>query len=352
MIPSRWECGSEFHWPELESPEPDPARDALAGRELRRFATGRAALVAVARASGARRLWIPSYFCPEVTEALASAVPVALYPDAPAPGSAPVCDRAKAGEAVLVVNTFAIRRCPVAPVPAGVITIEDHTHDPISTWAGQSTADYCVASLRKAVPVPDGAIAWSPAGATLPPEPPLREEADQRKLTAMVLKRLYLRGYAVAKDTFRALAIEAEAGLAQTTAMSRLSAELWTRLPLSRWRRAREENLAAFRTALGDSPGVSVTQGLGSGEPPFSILLSFDDPARRDRVRAALIAARIYPAILWDLSGAPVREGIRPEDRRRARTLLSVHCDARYATQDMARVAACVAEALRSRPGG
>lgn len=346
MMPSRWEHGSEFHWAALEDPQPDPARDALASRALRRYATGRAALAAAVRASGARRLWIPSYFCPEVSEALEREVPLAVYPDLPEPNTAPACPSAQPGDAVLWVNTFAIRQPPSSPVPSGVITIEDHTHDPLSSWAQHSAADYWVASLRKTMPIPDGAVAWSPTGAHLPAEVPPDEAPDLRKLTAMVLKGLYLRGHAVAKDEFRALAIAGETALAECTAMSRLSAELWTRLPLSRWRSVRADNHGTFVRALGVTPGVRVLQGRGPAEPPFSVLLSFDEPAARTRVRAALIAARIYPAILWDLASAPSRAGVTEHDRHRSQILLSLHCDARYGAADMERVAACVRAAI------
>ena len=42
------------------------------------------------------------------------------------------------------------------------ILVEDHAHDPASAWATTSTADYAFSSLRKTLPVPDGAILWSP----------------------------------------------------------------------------------------------------------------------------------------------------------------------------------------------
>ncbi len=346
MTQPRWEHGSEFHWPGLDAPEPDPARDALVGRDLHRFATGRAAMAAAIRGSGAPRLWIPSYFCPEVSEALEAIVPLEVYADGPDAQAAPVCTQAQPGDAVLVVNTFAIRPRPRVSLPAGVITIEDHTHDPLSSWALGSTADYCVASLRKTMPVPDGGIAWSPTGATLPPALALDEAADGRRLASMMLKRMYLAGHPVSKQHFRTLAIEAEAALVGATAMSRVSAELWPRLPLSRWRSVRGSNAAAFREALGEVPGVRMLGEPASAQPPLSAMLAFDDPAHRTLVRAAMIERCIYPAILWDLDHTPVRRGIRAEDRQRSRTLLSVHCDARYGAADMARVAACVREAM------
>ena len=39
-----------------------------------------------------------------------------------------------------------------------IVLIEDHIHDPLSDWSQSSNADYAVASLRKTLPVPIGAM--------------------------------------------------------------------------------------------------------------------------------------------------------------------------------------------------
>ena len=73
---------------------------------------------------------------------------------------------------MLAVNFFGIRKGKAwqdwLSQHKDIILIEDHTHDPFSTWAQQSTAHYAMASLRKTLPIPDGAILWSPQKMSLP----------------------------------------------------------------------------------------------------------------------------------------------------------------------------------------
>jgi hypothetical protein len=68
-------------------------------------------------------------------------------------------------DVVLAVNYFGIR----SGEPwrrwhekRSCFLLEDHSHDPVSGWALHSRADYAFSSLRKRMPVPDGAILWSP----------------------------------------------------------------------------------------------------------------------------------------------------------------------------------------------
>src|SRR5262249_44040970 len=94
-----------------------------------------------------------------------------------------------------------------------VTVIEDHTHDPLSDWARASTASYCVTSLRKTLPVPDGAVVWSPRGENLPAPTGDESTAAQWKLVAMILKAAWLSGKTVSKAEFRSLQQTGEVGL-------------------------------------------------------------------------------------------------------------------------------------------
>ena len=73
-------------------------------------------------------------------------------------------------------------------------------------------------------------------------------------------------------------------------------------------------------------------------DAPFAATLLFDSAQLRERVRTALIAERIYAAVLWPLE-APVVTGIPAEHVELSRRLLTLHCDFRYNLHDMARVA-------------
>ncbi len=94
----------------------------------------------------------------------------------------------RAGDAILAVDYFGARHGAAwRAFQAGrqdTLLIEDHSHDPQSTWATSSTADYAFASLRKTMPISDGAILWSPRGRALPADagrPCCRREFDEAR---------------------------------------------------------------------------------------------------------------------------------------------------------------------------
>ena len=188
------------------------------------FSTGRDALCALladicARPAAdcvlpvPRRLWLPGYYCPDVVGTLlplALAVPLELrtYP-APPPGLPDLARIPLApGDLLLLVNLFGLHGASTTPrLPPGVVLIEDHTHDPLSRWARTSTADWCFASLRKTLPLPDGGVVWSPGGRALPRPPVLtlqRRLASLEMLAAMTLRSAQPSGATAAPETIRA----------------------------------------------------------------------------------------------------------------------------------------------------
>jgi hypothetical protein len=164
----------------------------------------------------------------------------------------------------------------------------------------------------------------------------------------MVLKALYLAGHAVQKDDFRKLALAGEEHIADgdVSGMPALTRALVGALPAGAWRQRRAENHAHFRKALEGLDEARVVLRDTEGTVPFSLLLTCATPARRTHIRKRMLEAKIYPAVLWPLD-QPVVAGIQPEDRDLADRILSVHCDFRYAKQDLDRVANVIREASR-----
>jgi hypothetical protein len=348
MHPDRWEIGSHFHWSGLFAPGEAPLVPWSTGSLV---SSGRDALrmtLAVgARAHGWRHLWVPDYFCQQVVAALAqTGLELRVYPDNPL-RRVPDLPDARPGDAILVMNYFGLREGFGALRRDGVGLIEDHSHDPTSAWAFTSGVDFCVASLRKTIPLPDGGVVWSPLGHELPPEP--REGAQRQRtaatrLQAMILKAMYLDGHPVKKADFRAIADRAERDLAvpSVSAMNALSRGVLASFPIDLWRRRRAANHAALVEALAGLGWGQVLGPVGRGGAPFSAALIVDTPERRERVRTRLVDARIYPAVLWPLESPVVAVG--DEARTFSRRMLSIPCDARYETADMRRIA----EVLRS----
>jgi hypothetical protein len=337
-----WEQGSEFHWEDGEpGADDDPEQRFLADVSPLRFSSGRRALLELLAAIslgtpqggalGMPRTWIPSYHCGEVVEFLrAAGVVIAPYPDLPdRPVGAPT--QAEPGDVVLVVNTFGARaRCTASSLRSrDLVVVEDHTHDPSGAWAQTSDADWCLASLRKTLPVPDGALLWSPHGHTGPREPALVERGDGRKLAAMLLKRMYLRGQTIDKPVFRALAIAGEHTITEALGMSGLAAAMWPSFALAERRARRARNLAR----LGERMAGRIRMISGS-----HAILVFDEPHLRERMREHLIANHVYPAILWPAIEWRDHESHAAERDFSAR-MLAIHVDARYSPDDMDRVA-------------
>lgn len=338
----RWEHGSEFHWLDLiptdETAVPLPERAVL-------FGTGRHCLGAIAEELRSRVVHVPDYFCADVSRYLQNVgVEVRSYPDAPnLPYQAP---ETRSGDAVVIVNQFGIRQLSGEAERlrnAGVLVIEDHTHGPSSGWARRSTADFCIASLRKTLPVPDGAMLWSPAGRPLPDAPPLHpahEKAAHQKLSAMLLKRAYLDGCQVDKAGFRDLAVSGERGMqsAEPSGPCVLTRALLEAQPWPGWSTARASNFHEFCSQVGY--GVEVL-GRDLPEAPLACIVVAPDAKVRNEWRAALIQQAIYPAVLWNLDDGPVPAYEASRDLS-ARTLV-IHSDGRYSHTDMRVVADAVA---------
>lgn len=357
-IPERWEHGSEFHWPigthearDTFAPRPWDREDALllgCGRDALRLVIEHGRLV-----HDWRRLWVPSYMCQHVVDTLVqTGIDCAVYHDAP-DRPRPDVDTlgAREGEAVLVVNYFGLRtRSALEGLSLrGASLVVDHTHDPLSPWAREGTADYALASLRKTLPIPEGGALWSPAGHRLPEAPSLTDQralAAESKRTSMMLKGRYLDGESLEKASYRTLASTGESSMAQgpISGISPETRQLLATLPADRWREQRKRNFMTLKEALTSAPGITTLVPQQEG-CPFSAFLVFDEPERRDRVRQVLIRNGCYPAVLWPLDQAAL-DGVPDAHRLLAARSLSVHCDMRYGAEDMGRVAALIREAV------
>jgi hypothetical protein len=359
MNSERWEHGSELHsFPYNSVPQegsPWEAHGLLmgSGRDCLR------ALLFHGRSRrGWRRLWLPGYFCQEVVAALSEILPLVIYDDTPLQASAVLpTELLHRGDVVLWVNFFGLRSGLFTGSGVnGVEVIEDYTHDPWAPGAWGDTADWCVASLRKTLPVPDGGALWSPRGHELPPAVPVTEErqlASLEKLAGMYLKSLYLAGHRVDKEAFRSLAMAGEANIAsgKVSAMPAWTVELLKSFPVRQWREQRSRNFAVLHDGLAGLDGISVLfQSAGADVTwpptqgtPFSCILVCGTPERRETVRRALIMRKVYPAVLWPLE-VPAVQDIPQAAVDLSRRVLALHCDMRYSADDMEHLVEIVRE--------
>ncbi len=313
------------------------------------YADGRQALIHLYQSQGWRRLWVPEYFCYDVIASLKDAgLNLMFYRDWPRNGEVNLYDSINKvvgpSDAVLWVNYFGTRsfRCTEKLSEAAIV--EDHTHDLIGDWPIHSTADWCIASLRKTLPIPEGGMLWSPMGLKLPSAPEVSEE-NERMVTirwnAMKLKARYLIGEAVEKSEFRKGYVETEEYFdhAQVCALDKSSQDYLKRFDIRSWYNQKRENWDLLKDIKKEKVQVICPESIGCY--PFSLVLLFDDPDERDRVRKELIAHQIYPAVLWNVPDAPSCE-VKSFSRR----MLSIHCDARYSAEDIQRMRAIIESIL------
>lgn len=340
MIEQRWEHGSFFALPTLETKNDVARRFDLPG-EQRNYGSGRIALQALIDHGtvhrGWRRLWVPSYYCEDVIEVLEHEnLGIARYHQVP--GQTGVIPQAVEGDVLLRTSYFG---WPVAPIGewSGEV-IDDCSHAP--GFLASSKADFAFASLRKCLPIPDGALAWSPCQHSLPPAPKLDAGHDNlalMRLAAMAKKRAYLNGAPLGKESYRGLEVDTEEGFLARP-LSRMSAWSWSILAgfdVDQWERQRQLNLEAFVGALGDIDGVRLLDPPAAATPMIAVL-QMPNRARRDGLRAELAAASIYTAVLWPPPHDDP-EWYGDQERHFAETTLCVHIDGRYTTGDLERVA-------------
>lgn len=351
---SRWLYTSQFAWVAV----PHRAQPPILPTPFVLFGSGRDALRALvawgAQRRGWRRWWVPSYYCQEVPAAIGAAgAEVLFYQDSPLrPRPLLPETPARRGDVVLVVNYFGLRGREAlrAMAPGRAAIVEDHTHDPWSRWACESQADYCLVSLRKTLPLPDGGALWSPQGHALPAQPPLtpqRLAASWSRLAAMILQRLYLEGHAVDRRALGRLQTDGEDRIASgpVSGPTRFVQRWLPALPWQTWRGQRAANYRQLRDAVAHLPGVRVVgDATDNGSCPFALVLRCDHFALRQRLRARLIAQRVYATVLW-----PIADGGVPllgEAAQLARELLVLPCDFQYGTADLRRVAEAMRQAL------
>lgn len=305
------------------------------------YADGRQALIHLYHSQGWQRLWMPEYFCYDVIASLREAgLNLMFYqdwPDCHADSNTLVAIQSKGlflpKDAILRVNYYGTRSCRSTEKLPVAAVVEDHTHDLLGDWPIHSTADWCVASLRKTLPIPEGGMLWSPMGLKLPEAPKASEENEQIaaiRIEAMKLKARYLAGEAVDKAEFRKRYVETEDYFdhAQVCALDKASQEYLNTFDIRKWYDKKRENWDLMKDIKKKSVRVVIPESVGSY--PLSLVLLFDGSEERDRVRKALIDHQIYPAVLWDVPDTASNEA-----KSFSRSMLSVHCDGRYTADDI-----------------
>lgn len=346
----RWEVGSEFDW--VNDVLLLSASNTLLPEPYELFSTGTAALLSIHSLldnnKGRRlKLHLPSFYCMDVAAKLKTVFDICWYRDIPTQRKTDFNINTSPGDVVLAVNLFGIREGKDWQdwqlQHNDVILIEDHSHDPFSDWAQQSTAHYAIASLRKTLPIPDGANIWSPQKMKLPLAAFEESFGAYKRLTAMLLKRAYLSGANISKDVYRRLDIESQEDLGNDnkSAVSAFTASILSSLNIAEYRRQREANIRQFISLLLTASNPNWTPLFSSwpdGAVPFNSALVCKNQEVRDTLRTYLISQNIFPAIHWPQP----HKGISSNDTLAidlSTRILTIPTDQRYSSDDIIRVA-------------
>jgi hypothetical protein len=349
---ARWEVGSEFHWSDdafaLSSSE------NLFPESYELFSTGTGILLSLERLLKGDRtrlsIHLLTYFCMEVAEKMSGVFDLCWYRDLP---TEPAPDfnslRPLPGDLVLAVNLFGVKEGKSwqnwLTQQEDIILIEDHTHDPFSLWAQQTTAHYAIASLRKTLPIPDGAMIWSGRKMELPRPSQSESPAATQKLTAMLLKRAYLMGADISKDNYRILQMEGEQHLFNDgeRAISTLTKNILLSLNNTEMRTRRETNINNFLEKLILNNKNDYWQPLFTdwkpGSVPFNSILLCKTYQIREELRRFLSSENIFASVHWS---QPV-EKVSSNDTLAfdlSNRLLTIPTDHRYSYHDIEQITA------------
>ena len=219
-------------------------------------------------------------------------------------------------------------------------------------------ADVCIMSLRKALPVVDGAaVVWLDDARPAPALSVAKERLDSyfsSRALAMMLKASHVAdGWGNSRDYLN-LYDQAEAALDRefgaNSGMSGVSRSIVRRLAVGRIRCARRANYTQLVRALHEQDasraGLELLfPELPDGVVPLGCPVAVDE---RDARRERLAARGILTQILWD-SPAEVPQDEFPESWRLSQRILVLPCDQRYSPEHM-EIVARAASTLGSSP--
>ena len=250
------EFGSDFHFIDSYNSGRAHLTDVFRGAIL--LADGRQCVVVLIRQYGWKRIWMPDYFCYEVIDTIKvqTGIEVVFYEDNPLHECQVENLPFKEKDVLLRMNFFGLRgqrNNKTIPCPV----IEDHSHDPFGHWALYSDADWCISSIRKILPLPEGGMMWSPKSHHISIK--LDASGENEKIATirwkgMEMKTAYLKGMAVNKEKFRKHYTETEDWFdsAEPVLIDGRSKDVVTRqLDINLWQGAKRRNWLLLQKRTG-----------------------------------------------------------------------------------------------------
>lgn len=282
-------------------------------------------------------IWLPIYYCPLVKKWLENEFDNILYYDINPFDVNEQIDWTlfSTKDLVLVQNYWGLKKT-VYPKGERPIIVEDHSHGWLTQGCIESKADFCIASLRKTIPVPLGGIAWKPKSSQSNlPFPMVENKTAPISKSSMnyswnhIAKAMELKSQARTeqdKKEFLSTYMNGELYLGENfdiIAVEEKHADFIKSYLFMDLNTFKQKNLDYIKNKL-DSKEDYKFLPYKAGTP-FGLLLIFRDRDAMAHLKKYLIDKSIYPAELWNNNSIPYAY----------KYLLNIHVDFRYQQKDL-----------------
>lgn len=280
--------------------------DTIKDAEL--YASGRSALrsiIPLLKKSGTKTIWLPDFICPSLPIFFKEFFEVKTYPNA-----TPNTLKIDAPDAILFVDFFgATNQIEIENwilKNPQVFSILDATFAPFSSWIKQSNANCIFASLRKLLPIPDGAylklknepprkIASTPSSST--------PEFVAEILSAMILKTLAKNSENSDAKAYRKLFMKGEEKLFNSKTIARISPysfEVLKTLNITKILKSREMQILEFEKSKIAQKLNCQTISPRESQSAFAPALIIEDEATFEQARQMLTTPHNRPCAYWN----------------------------------------------------
>lgn len=291
-------------------------------------------------------IWLPIYYCPLIKKWLENEFSTIRYYEINPFDVNEQLDWSlfSSNDLVLVQNYWGLKKV-IYPKGKRPIIVEDHSHGWLTQGCLESRADFCIASLRKTIPIPLGGIAWKPkkslSNLPFPKVAPTMDTISKSSMNIsweLIEKAMDLKSKANSheeKTEFLSTYMNGELYLGENFDIIPVAtehAQIIKSLLLKNVNSFKNKNLAYLNRKLGPVKGY---QRLPYKEgTPFGLLFIFKEREALDQFKKHLIGKSIYPAELWNNN--PIKYTHK--------YLLNIHVDFRYSPNDLDYIADSINE--------
>ncbi len=333
---NKQEYGSDFHYIDSEKwRDVNFINPFFQESNLELYYSGRAALYDIVKSGIKNHAWhtiaVPSYYCHEVVQFI-QPLPITIeYYDV-----TPFKERTfnvsgwldSKETVVLIVDYFGMSKIDFSHLKESII-IEDFTHNIEDVYS--SKAHYCFGSLRKVLPLPVGGFGYS-RNNPLVVKTSLNLQADytaMKRLSAMVMKNLYLEGEITNKEIFRNLYSGTEEKFSNGYTFSKLPKfvnDYLNSLLILKLIKAKKNNLSLAKSLLKTNKSFELITTETNSD--FALTLKFKSSEARNLFKNYLIEHNIFPIVLWP-------NQFLDANKHFEETILFIHVDFRYDQEEI-----------------